>query len=109
MDKTIRCDGARSNSVTEALERIRILLENLLGQNQEKNKLLVRNFFRAIDAGDPAALDQYISVDYLDHNPQFPNLPSGIEGVRQGLKSLSEPGLTSIMKLWIRLPRVTRS
>jgi len=66
------------------INRIRILLENLLGQNQEKNKLLVRNYFRAIDAGDPAALDQYVSVDYVDHNPQFPHLPSGIEGLRQG-------------------------
>ena len=56
---------------------------DLLGKDQESHKLLYK-LFRAIDAGDPAALDQYISVDYVDHNPQFPNLPSGIDGVRQG-------------------------
>jgi predicted ester cyclase len=86
IEKTIRFDEASSGSVTEALDHIRLLLENLLGQKLERNKLLVRNYFRAIDAGDPAALDQYISVDYVDHNPQFPNLPSGIEGIRQGFK-----------------------
>jgi steroid delta-isomerase-like uncharacterized protein len=95
MDKAISLDRARSDSVTEALDRIRIFLEHSwakergdgrLGQNLEKNKSLVRSFFRAINAGDSSALDQYIAVDYVDHNPQFPNLPPGLEGVRQGFE-----------------------
>jgi predicted ester cyclase len=86
MDKSIGCEGAHSHSVTEALDRIRILFGRLPGNHQEKNKLLVRNYFRAIDAGDPAGLDQYVSVDYVDHNPQFPNLPPGIDGVREGIE-----------------------
>ena len=55
-------------------------------KTKRKKKLPGPNFFRAIDAGDPAALDQEHIVDYADHNPQFPNLPSGIEGVRQGFE-----------------------
>ncbi len=86
MNNTLRSGllhADHSESVAEAIDN---LGRNLLTQNHAENKLLVRLFFRAIDARDSAALYQYVSVDYLDHNPQFPNLPSGIEGLRRGFE-----------------------
>ena len=39
----------------------------------EAIKELVRNFFEAILEGDPAILDQFVSQDYQDHYPGFPD------------------------------------
>ncbi len=35
----------------------------------EGNKTLVRHFLEAVDTGNPAILDEYISPSYNDHNP----------------------------------------
>ena len=50
----------------------------------EANKELIRNFFKAIDQGDPASIEQFVAQDYADHQPPFPDLPDGIEGARKG-------------------------
>ena len=49
----------------------------------EENKALVRRWFAATDAGDPAAIDELLTADYVDHNPPIPDLPPGREGIRQ--------------------------
>lgn len=49
----------------------------------EENKALVRRWFAETDKGNLAIIDELIAVDYIDHNPPLPGLPSGREGVRQ--------------------------
>ena len=50
----------------------------------EENKALVRRYFETIDRGDYDALDQFVAVDYVDHNPPpLPGLASGLDGVKQ--------------------------
>ena len=50
----------------------------------EENKELVRQFWAAIDTGDPAILEKYVVSEYDDHNPlPLPDLPSGMAGSTQ--------------------------
>jgi steroid delta-isomerase-like uncharacterized protein len=49
----------------------------------EENKALVRRWFAEIDRGNMAAVDEFIAIDYVDHNPPIPSLPPGREGIRQ--------------------------
>ena len=47
----------------------------------EANKRLVRNYIEdVINKRQPAAVERYIIVDYVEHNP---NLPPGLEGKKQ--------------------------
>jgi predicted ester cyclase len=102
--------GQTSQSITEALDRIREAIETvpltlvqkylqsradlntadhecLLSRNQlAVNKDLVRAYFKMIDSGDCDMLDDFIDIDYVDHNPQFPGLPHGLNGLRRGFE-----------------------
>jgi steroid delta-isomerase-like uncharacterized protein len=49
----------------------------------EENKALVRHWFEELDQRNFDVIDELLSVDYRDHNPPLPDLPSGREGVRQ--------------------------
>ncbi|HAP91726.1 MAG TPA: ester cyclase [Arthrobacter bacterium] len=48
----------------------------------DDNKALVRRFYAEIDAGNIAAMDELVAEGYLDHNPPFPGLPGGREGLK---------------------------
>ncbi|MDQ6754243.1 MAG: ester cyclase [Actinomycetota bacterium] len=52
----------------------------------EENKALVLRFYAEIDAGNIDALDELVAEDYLDHNPPFPGLPAGREGLKQAFQ-----------------------
>ncbi|MFE3291905.1 ester cyclase [Rhodococcus sp. NPDC059234] len=54
----------------------------------ESNKALIRNFYRAIDAGDAEALDELVDENYLDHSPPpFPGLDApGRQGLKQAFR-----------------------
>ena len=52
----------------------------------EDNKALVRRFYAEIDAGNIDAMDDLVAEDYLDHNPPFPGLPAGREGLKQAFR-----------------------
>jgi predicted ester cyclase len=52
----------------------------------EDNKALVRRFYAEIDAGNIDAMDELVAEDYLDHNPPFPGLPPGREGLKQAFR-----------------------
>lgn len=47
----------------------------------EENKKLVRDFFEALDRDAVDAVERFMAEDYIDHNPPFPGLPRGREGV----------------------------
>jgi predicted ester cyclase len=49
----------------------------------EENKALVLRWFTEIDRGNLDIIDELLPVNYMDHNPPLPGLPSGREGVRQ--------------------------
>lgn len=48
----------------------------------DENKALLRRFYAEIDAGNIDAMDELVAEDYLDHNPPFPGLPPGREGLK---------------------------
>lgn len=53
----------------------------------EENKALVRRWFEAVDTGDIAVVEQFLSPDYVDHNPPpFPGLEPGIKGGLQAFE-----------------------
>ena len=52
----------------------------------EENKVLVRRFYEAIDAGDVDALKELVAADYVDHNPPPFPMPSGREGVTAAMR-----------------------
>ena len=52
----------------------------------EDNKALVRRFYAEIDAGNLDAMDELVADDYKDHNPPFPGLPPGREGLKQAFR-----------------------
>ena len=50
--------------------------------SQAEYKAIVRRFYAAIfDTGDLTAADEFITPDYIDHNPIEPGLTPGVEGV----------------------------
>jgi steroid delta-isomerase-like uncharacterized protein len=49
----------------------------------EENKALIRYWFEQLDKGNFDVIEELLPVDYVDHNPPLPDLPSGREGVRQ--------------------------
>ncbi len=49
----------------------------------EENKALVLRWFAELDRKNLDIIDELLPVDYVDHNPPLPDLPSGREGVRQ--------------------------
>lgn len=50
----------------------------------EENKALVRRYLEQVDIGDVAVVDEFIGLNYADHNPPpFPGLAPGIKGARQ--------------------------
>lgn len=53
------------------------------------NKDLVRRFFDAIDSG-VLDLSEYVAEGYVDHNPQFPDLSTGLKGVNEGVQKAHE-------------------
>jgi predicted ester cyclase len=49
----------------------------------EENAALVRRFYAEIDAGNIDAMDELVAEDYIDHNPPFPGLSAGREGLKE--------------------------
>jgi predicted ester cyclase len=49
----------------------------------DDNKAIVRRFYAEIDAGNIDAMDDLVAADYLDHNPPFPGLSEGREGLKE--------------------------
>jgi steroid delta-isomerase-like uncharacterized protein len=56
--------------------------------SSEESKEIVLRWFAELDRGNLDVVDDLIAVDYVDHNPALPNLPSGREGVRQYVRIL---------------------
>ncbi|HEX3326198.1 MAG TPA: ester cyclase [Actinomycetota bacterium] len=52
----------------------------------DENKALILRFYREIDAGNIDAMDEIVADDYINHDPPFPGLTSGREGLRQAFK-----------------------
>jgi predicted ester cyclase len=52
----------------------------------EDNKALVRRFYAEIDAGNIDAMDDLVAENYLDHNPPFPGLSTGREGLKEAFR-----------------------
>jgi len=52
----------------------------------EENKALIRRFYQEIDAGNIDAMDDLVAEDYINHDPPFPGLASGREGLKQAFK-----------------------
>lgn len=56
---------------------------------KQDNKSIIRDLLEEIDRGNLAVVDQYYSPHYIDHNPiAIPNLPPGLEGVKQAFRVL---------------------
>ncbi|MEA2507836.1 MAG: hypothetical protein QOH48_2454 [Actinomycetota bacterium] len=53
----------------------------------DENKVLIRRFYREIDAGNIDAMDELVAENYLNHDPPpFPGLTSGRDGLKQAFK-----------------------
>jgi steroid delta-isomerase-like uncharacterized protein len=52
----------------------------------DENKALIRRFYQEIDAGNIDAMDDLVAEDYINHDPPFPGLASGREGLKQVFK-----------------------
>ena len=52
----------------------------------DDNKALIRRFYEEIDAGNIDAMDELVAEDYLDHNPPFPGMPGGREGLKAAFR-----------------------
>jgi steroid delta-isomerase-like uncharacterized protein len=52
----------------------------------DENKALIRRFYQEIDAGNIDAIDDLVAEDYINHDPPFPGLASGREGLKQVFK-----------------------
>ncbi|MDP9235177.1 MAG: ester cyclase [Actinomycetota bacterium] len=52
----------------------------------DENKALILRFYREIDAGNIDAMDEIVPENYINHDPPFPGLASGREGLRQAFK-----------------------
>jgi predicted SnoaL-like aldol condensation-catalyzing enzyme len=54
---------------------------------REGNKALVLRFYAEMDAGNIAAMDEIVAVDYIDHSPPpLPDLPSGRDGLKKAFE-----------------------
>jgi predicted ester cyclase len=65
----------------------------------EDLKQRVRDFIAAVDTGDVAVLDEFVSPDFVDHNPApIPGLEPGLDGLKQTFRYFAEatPGTHSI-------------
>ena len=50
----------------------------------EENKAILRRLFEEFASkGDESVVDELFARDFVDHNPQGPNIPPGPEGVKQ--------------------------
>lgn len=59
----------------------------------EENKAVVRRFFAEIDAGNVAAMDELVAVDYVDHRvAPFPGLPAGLAGLKRAFEIFLSSG-----------------
>ena len=57
------------------------------GNPAERNKTLVRRFYQEIDDGNPDAMHELVTEDYLDHSPPpFPGIGPGREGLKQAFR-----------------------
>ena len=52
----------------------------------DENKALIRRFYQEIDAGNIDAMDELVAENYINHDPPFPGLASGREGLKQVFK-----------------------
>ena len=53
----------------------------------EDNKRLVRRLYEETDKQNFAAMDEFFSVDLIDHDPPpIPNLKPGLEGIKQAFR-----------------------
>jgi steroid delta-isomerase-like uncharacterized protein len=52
----------------------------------EGNKALVRRFYEEIDNGNLAAMDELVAEHYVNHDPSFPGLPGGREGLKRAFE-----------------------
>ncbi|MFQ5901607.1 MAG: ester cyclase [Thermodesulfobacteriota bacterium] len=51
----------------------------------EENKAIMRRWYEEVlNKGNLAVVDELIATDCVDHNPLAPELPAGLEGVKQG-------------------------
>jgi steroid delta-isomerase-like uncharacterized protein len=65
---------------------------------EEQNKALIRRFYEEIDAGNIDAMDELVAPDYMNHDPPFPGLAPGREGLKQVFKMFWEgtPGTHTV-------------
>lgn len=53
----------------------------------EKNKALVRRFYKEIDEGNIEAMDELVAEDYINHDPPpYPGLAQGRAGLKQAFE-----------------------
>jgi steroid delta-isomerase-like uncharacterized protein len=52
----------------------------------DENKALIRRFYQEIDEGNIDAMDELVAEGYTNHDPPFPGLASGREGLKQAFK-----------------------
>jgi hypothetical protein len=57
----------------------------------EQQVKLVERLVGVMNSGNLEALDELFTEDFVDHDP-LPGQPSGIEGLRVGLRNLAEQG-----------------
>jgi predicted ester cyclase len=65
----------------------------------QTNKELVRRFYREIDEGNIAAMDELVAENYIDHSPPpFPGIGPGRDGLKQSFRMFWEatPGYHKI-------------
>ncbi|HZU11600.1 MAG TPA: ester cyclase [Chloroflexota bacterium] len=54
--------------------------------DSDENKRLMRRFYQEIDAGNLDVIDELVAEDYINHDPPFPGLLPGREGLKQAFK-----------------------
>ena len=75
------------------------------GSSIEENKILVEKFLKAIDEGNPAALDEYVAEDYTWHGAGIgevkgrAKLEAGVGHVSSGLSDMK---FEISMKYWAK-------
>jgi predicted SnoaL-like aldol condensation-catalyzing enzyme len=65
---------------------------NLFGMTTDqltRNKHLVESFIQELfTKGDLTAVDRYLAVDFVNHDPPFPGAADGAEGMRQAAEDM---------------------